>query len=222
MRKLILFSIVCFILGVGFSSCSYSQRKANSILKQAQVKESYDVIIVPGFPHDSTTGWDRATKGRIVWATYLYSSGITKNIIFSGSAVYTPYIEAKVMAEYGKVYGVPDSAIFLETKAEHSTENVFYSYHLAKRLGFDRVALATDPFQAKMLARFIKKRLDGKVDILPFSIDVLKTQEQPDPVLNVDSLLIDDFVPISERESFWTRFAGTRGKHIDYDAFPAP
>ena len=30
-------------------------------------------------------------------AYYLYKNGYTKNIIFSGSAVHTPYVEAKVM-----------------------------------------------------------------------------------------------------------------------------
>ena len=222
MRRFFLLLTLIAVVVVGLSGCSYSQRQANKIHQQARSGEPYDIIIVPGFPHDSTSGWDRATKGRIVWANYLYQSGITKNIIFSGSAVYTPYVEAKVMAEYAKAYGVPDSVIFVETEAEHSTENVFYSYYLAKKLGFKRIALATDPFQAKMVSRFIKKRLGGKVDILPFSIDVLRSQEQPDPQLNVDSLFIPDFVPITEKESFWTRFAGTRGKQIDYEAYPEP
>lgn len=203
-------------------ACSFSQKKSVKLLEEAKLKAPYDVIIVPGFPHDSLKGWDRTTKGRIVWARYLIEEGISKNVIFSGSAVYTPYVEAKVMREYGRAYGIPDSVMYVETKAEHSTENVFYSYYLAKQLGFSKIALATDPFQAKMLKRFIKKRLGGKVDLIPFSFEVLRQQDRPDPQLNVDSLLVSDFVPITERESFWKRLRGTNGKNIDYEAYPAP
>jgi hypothetical protein len=31
------------------------------------------------------------------------------------------------------------------------------------------------------------------------------------------AMATDKFVKLSDRESFWKRFAGTRGKHINYD-----
>ncbi len=161
-------------------------------------------------------------KGRIFWAKYLLDNKLTKKVIFSGSAVYTPYIEAKAMAMYAKALGVPDSVIHLETKAEHSTENVFYSYYLAKSLGYQKIAIATDPFQAKMMSSFIKKRLDGKVDQIPFSFTILHNMEKQNPTINDDSLYIPNFVPITERQSFSYRFRGTRGKNIDYSAYEKP
>ncbi len=59
-------------------------------------KKPYDAVIVPGYPHDSGKV-NIVLEHRIKWAYYLYSNGYVKNIIFSGSAVYTPYIEAEVM-----------------------------------------------------------------------------------------------------------------------------
>ena len=61
------------------------------------------------------------------------------------------------MALYGQSLGIPSGNIYIEDKAEHSTENVYYSYKKAKNLGFNRIALATDPYQSKMLKRYLKK-----------------------------------------------------------------
>ncbi len=93
--------------------------------------------------------WDRVMMGRIYWAKFLYEKGIAKNIIFSGSAVYSPYYEAEIMRLYAIELGIPKENIFAETKAEHSTENAYYSYKYGKKLGFNKMALASDPFQSK-------------------------------------------------------------------------
>ena len=110
-------------------------------------------------------------KGRVYWSKYLYDKGITKNVIYSGSAVYTPYVEGKIMALYAIALGIPEENVFSETMAEHSTENVYYSYKLARKLGFERIALATDQFQAKMLKRFTKKIVSRDAGIIPIVTD---------------------------------------------------
>ncbi|MGM0505436.1 MAG: YdcF family protein, partial [Bacteroidota bacterium] len=69
---------------------------------------TYDVIIVPGVPFNDDF-WTDVLLGRIYWSHYLYENGITKNIIYSGSAVYTPYIESEIMAMYGRQLGIPKS-----------------------------------------------------------------------------------------------------------------
>ena len=58
----------------------------------------YDAVIVPGVPFNEPS-WDKPMLMRVVWAVHLYKRGITKNIIMSGSAVYTPYVEAKIMKQ---------------------------------------------------------------------------------------------------------------------------
>ena len=105
-------------------------------------KESYDLIVVPGVPFENYV-WGKTMKGRIYWSKYLFDKGIARNIMYSGSAVYTPYYEAEIMKMYAVAIGIPADHVFTELKAEHSTENIYYSYQKAKKLGFTRVALAS-------------------------------------------------------------------------------
>ena len=58
----------------------------------AKKTRPYDVIIVPGIPYEKSET-SMVMKMRIQWAKHLYDSGFTHNIIFSGSAVYSPFVE---------------------------------------------------------------------------------------------------------------------------------
>ena len=175
----------------------------------------YDVIIVPGFPYEEGKEWSPVIKIRTVWADYLYEHGHTKNIIFSGSAVHSPFIESKIMAAYAEKLGVPKEHIFTEEKAEHTLENVYYSYRMAKDLGFKKIAVASDFVQAKQLSRFIRK-FDLPISMLPIVIDTLKTLEKVEPKIDVASLKVVNFIPLSDRQNLQKRFRGTRGKRIKW------
>lgn len=203
------------------TSCMIPQDRCKELLANA-MEEKYDVIVVPGVPYEDGD-WSEIMKGRVYWSKYLYDQGVAKNIMYSGSAVYSPYYEAKVMALYAKEMGIPDSVIFTEIRAEHSTENIFYGYKKAQNLGFKKVALATDPFQASMLEDFIKEKISEDVGVIPFVIDTMLTLNTDSLQLSIidrDSLAFDEgFVSIEERESWWKRINGTRGKNIKYNYY---
>ena len=57
----------------------------------------------------------------------------------------TPYVEGELMALYARAIGVPDGVIHTETNALHSCENLYYSYQMARRLGFQKIAVVSDP-----------------------------------------------------------------------------
>ena len=152
-------------------------------------------------------------KMRIHWAYYLYKKGIAKNVIFSGSAVATPYIESRVMSYYGESLGIPAQHIFTEEKAQHSTENVYYSYRLAKKLGFKKIALATDPFQSRYMGKFMRK-FEIPVALLPTVIDTLKVLDLYEPNIDPKPAMVDNFQKLSSRENFFQRFKGTMGQYI--------
>ncbi|MDI1356479.1 MAG: YdcF family protein [bacterium] len=175
----------------------------------------YDVIIVPGIQFTEPV-WDRVLQMRLIWAKHLYDRGLTKNIITSGSAVYSPFVEAEIMKEYLVAMGVPKEHVIVEPRAEHSTENLWYGYKLAKRKGFKTIALASDPFQSKMLYRFAKKRTHKEVFFLPVIIDTLRGLPHDAPVINYEPLRIQNFVPITEKISKRQRFKGTMGRNIDF------
>src|SRR5690349_20172652 len=110
-RLLLVMSILCFV------SCSFSRKTAAKLYKKAETAAPYDAIIVPGTQFENGK-WDRVMMGRIYWAKFLYDKGIAKNIIFSGSAVYSPYYEAEIMRLYAIELGIPKDNIFTETRAE--------------------------------------------------------------------------------------------------------
>ena len=93
----------------------------------AYKRKPFDVIIVPGIPFRDGE-WDVIMKSRVLWSKKLYEEGAAKHIIYSGSAVYTPYIESEIMRKYALALGIPDSVIFLEKDAFHGVENLYYSY----------------------------------------------------------------------------------------------
>ena len=209
--KQVLLILVIILLTTG---CMLTKTKCKKLYERSR-SNVYDAIIVPGIPYNGDL-WNRTMKGRIYWAKHLYDEGIAKNIIFSGSSVYTPYIEGAIMGLYARGIGIPEENIFVEVQAEHSTENVYYSHKLAKKLGFRSVALATDPVQSMLLKRFVKRKVDD-IDIIPFVIEILKKNEEKmiDPIIDASLALKEDFISIVDRESKIKRFRGTLGKNIN-------
>lgn len=172
----------------------------------------YDVIIVPGFPSDSGN-INPILKERLEWAYYLYKNKYSKNIIFSGSAVYTPYVEAKVMRLYAIQMGILPEHILIEEKAEHTTENLYYGYKLAINSGFKKIGFASQAAHTSFMKHFPKK-FKINVDMIPMITDSLKKLELNFGKLNPESTYQQDFVSIENRENVWKRMRGTRGKKV--------
>ncbi len=212
LKTLLFFFAIAFTL----SSCTFFRPSPNKLFRRALKNQPYDVVIVPGCPFDGIT-WSMAMKGRVIWATYLVKKGIAKNIIFSGAAVYTPYVEAKIMALYAQELEVPKEKIFVEDKAQHSTENIYNSYQMAKKMGFTKIAVASDPFQSNLLMGFTKRRFKLPIAHIPFVIDTLATIDDVNPIINAASAKVENFKSILEMQSKWYRFKGTQGKNIKFE-----
>ncbi len=202
--------LVCLL----FTSCGKMlYRSAAKAFTKGAKEAPYDAVIVPGFPFNGEK-WDMVHQLRVHWAYYLYSKGYTKNVIFSGGAVATPYIESQVMANYAEALGIPREHLFTEEKAQHSTENVYYSYRLAKDLGFSKIALSTDPIQTSYMRKFIKK-FELPIGLLPTVIDTVKTLNVYEPKADHSNAMVKEgFVKLSDKEGFFKRFRGTMGKYI--------
>ena len=201
------------------NACSFSEKTTKKYLQNVAT-ETYDVIAVPGVPF-TETGWDSTMKARVYWSKYLYDRGIAKNIMYSGSSVASPYYEGQIMALYAVAIGIPQEHVFYENKAEHSTENLYYSYLKSKKLGFTKIALATDPFQAKQLKRFVKLKIGREAGNIPIVFDTLRKMQRLliNPEIDYKQAFNSNYIPLKARESFWKRFRGTRGKNIDYNAY---
>lgn len=218
LNRLILFSLFAFLL----QGCYVLFPK--KYYRKAVEKAPYDAIIVPGYPYnEEDTTWNRIIQARLLWSTWLYKKGITKRIIYSGSDVHSPYVEALYMAQYGKALGIPEQVILLDTLAEHSSENVFYGFLLAKEKGFEKIALATDPFQAGMMRpvrRRVKRIFKHKVDHIPIIFDTIKIIDTvPHPIIDPSPAYRSNHVSLKEREGFFKRLSGTLGMKINWKKY---
>lgn len=210
-KRIILIGVILTFL----NSCFVFQPKLEKLTQRAfQAHAQFDAIIVPGVPFNEPS-WDATMQMRVLWSVHLYHQGKTKNIIMSGASVYSPYVEAQIMKLYAIALGVPEKNILVEDKAEHSTENLWYSYKLAKKHGLLSIALATDPFQTRMTYRFGKKRLRD-LHFIPVIFDTLVKLPHPNPMINYKPLKIENFTPITEKQSWWHRTKGTWGLNIKF------
>jgi uncharacterized SAM-binding protein YcdF (DUF218 family) len=188
------------------------KRYTGRAYEQAKKDRPYDVVIVPGVPYENESTTNVMTM-RIFWAKHLYDSGFTRNIIFSGSAVGSPYVEGIVMKIIADTLGIPEDHTFSETKAEHSVENAYYGWKLARSMGFKKIALATDPFQSRSLESFIEKYCPGMRSV-PLVPGVLNLGNKTLPKIDARRAYVNDFIPLSKREGFWQRWRGTMGKRV--------
>jgi len=202
------------------SACSFSGKTTKKLFEKVTAAAPYDAIIVPGIPLFNGK-WNRTMKGRVYWSKYLFEKGITKNIIYSGSSVYSPYYEARVMALYAMSLGIPEKNIYTELKAEHTTENVYYSYKYAQKLGFHKIAIASDPYQTKTVRGYAKRRVSADIALIPFVIDTLKIIEphMVDPEIDFQPAFNADFISIKKRDTFMKRLRGTLWGNIDTSAY---
>jgi uncharacterized SAM-binding protein YcdF (DUF218 family) len=205
--------LLCFLILACASQKAPKQARGNAVKMTA-----FDALIVPGIPYENN-GWDSVMKARVLWSWILYKNGIVKNIIYSGGAVYSPYYEAYVMGLYAQKLGIPAEHIFYDTLAHHSTENVYYSYLLARKLKFKSLALGTDPFQSFMLRGFTRKRFGTPIYHIPFVTDSLKKYNHLEPQIDAHSARALHFVSIKERESFMKRIKGTVGRNIHWKQY---
>jgi len=198
-------------VAVLLTHCSLSRYSKKSF-EAARKEKPFDAIIVPGIPYDSLKP-NRIMVMRVYWAKLLYDSGFARNIIFSGGAVYTPYVEGITMKLMADSLGVPPDHTFAETRAEHSTENIYYSWKLAREKGFTHLAVASDPFQASLLGSFVRKYCPG-TKMIPIIFGTMGIDTLKLPVIDPATAHRKDFVSIMEREGFWQRFRETMGKRV--------
>ena len=201
--------VIILITSIFLFQCSWIYPSAKKTNEKYLSKTPYEIVIVPGYPYNEN-GWSQIVQMRVRWAKYLIDNNLTKNIMFSGGAVYSPYVESKIMKKYAVALGIPEKNIYTEQLARHSTENLYFSYTRAKELGFKNIALATDPFQLNNLRTF-KQRWGIDVGLLPIIFEKISPLNVETPKIDPNDAFVNDFVSIEETETFSERVNGTMG-----------
>lgn len=139
----------------------------------------------PRLDIDMRDGVDRVRK-----AAQLYKAGLAGTIIVSGgNQPWSPFetSEAESIKTLLLEWGVPPTAIFLETNSRNTRENAFYSVALIKKQACGTPLLITSAAHMKRaVAAFERLR----VEVFPVSTDV-KVIDRPE-------LTVFDFLPDAE------------------------
>lgn len=120
------------------------------------VAEPFDAVIVPGCPTLADGALTRCLQRRAVWAAMLWERGQAAHFITSGSAVYTPFVEAEALAAAMHSMGVPAERIYLEPHALHTDENIYNSLRIAQKKGWSRLGVASERGQAIGACRMLE------------------------------------------------------------------
>jgi DUF218 domain len=207
-----LFLLLVFFL---FSSCAMLQHSPGKCYQRA-VEQPYDVVIIPGFPHDGKE-WNSVIKFRLLWAVHLHENKLANHFIFSGGSVHSPYNEGYIMALYAVKMGIPKEKIFIEPYAKHSTENIYNSLCIAEELGFKTIAIATDPVQGFLLTNYTQRIRNQKIEYLNLQPKYIRHRKfVTEPKINFWLAYNDDYVPLTEKKNYWERKKESMGLTIDY------
>lgn len=195
------------------SSCFFLGPTPRKLLHKAELVKPIDIVIVPGLPlyHGKL---DTLLKSRLLWSHYLLKKGIVSNVLYSGNAVYTQWVEGSSMALFANQLGIENNNILIDTIAEHSTENLFYGYHLAKKMGCNTIAIATDPFQCAMLHKYAKKNFKETIYFIPIIYDSIRQFMDKELLIDTTITIKKNFIPIENRMDYKERVKGTRGLNI--------
>jgi len=216
-----LFYIACFGSFILLASCKI-QRPEKFYETVENQNGPIDAIIVPGVPFRDSS-WSNVMKLRMHWAKHLWDRRMTTNVILSGGAIYTTYSECKIMRLYAIQMGIPPENIFIDTLAQHSTENVYYSYYVAQDNGLENIAVASDPYQTKALKPFVRKlnrKLNANVLLLPAILDSMSATPMKDYKIDYQQAVDSNFINITETQSLMYRLFGTMGMHINWKTRP--
>lgn len=205
------------LLLAGLAACALNDFyfNAETYLRDHRITH-WDVVIVPGYPFDGVA-WNKLMEARVRWAAFLYHQGIADHLLFSGSAVYTPWVEARVMKLYAEQLGVPPDRILTEEVSMHSVENLYYGYVMARKAGFDEIAVATDVVQYRMLLTINNNTFGLPVGWETVENPLLDDVSPLSVTIDPSSAFVPTFRSIEERRTDDERALGNRGGYIVYD-----
>lgn len=119
----------------------------------ACVGSAHDVIILLGCPNkDDGEPADCQTR-RADMAVDFWESGYAERFITTGAAVHNEYVEAETLRDLLIERGVAEEAIWLEPRAEHTDENLYYSSLIMQDEGWaSAIVISSDPGHMMMTA----------------------------------------------------------------------
>ncbi|MBK8173035.1 MAG: YdcF family protein [Sandaracinaceae bacterium] len=91
------------------------------------MRAEHDAIMVLGCPNNEDGSPADCQTERADIAVALSTAGFGSNFIVSGAAVHNSYVEAQTLHDLLVDRGVSDANIYIENRAQHTDENIYYS-----------------------------------------------------------------------------------------------
>ncbi len=99
-------------------------------------RSQFDAIVVLGTPADGDGNPTPEMLDRVTEGVQEYRRGVAPRLIVTGAAAHNRYVEAEVMGRVAEAQGVPASAVFEESRAKDTIQNVCYSDRILKAHGW--------------------------------------------------------------------------------------
>ncbi|MGB0404365.1 MAG: YdcF family protein [Salibacteraceae bacterium] len=220
MKNSVLIQRALLILMVAgtLSSCKSLNYKKIAVnrYQYAEKVKPFDVLVVPGTPYYNE-GMTEVMLYRLLWAEHLYKKGFSKYIMFSGAAVYTPFVEACIMKQYAMLLDIPEDKILIEPKAENSVDNIYYANLQARELDLKDLLVATDTYQSLRYSRF-QKKTNIQFNMTPMQVDSLNLDFRFKTTINDSVCHQPGWVDYKKRKAWYERFARSGGKFLPDEA----
>jgi uncharacterized SAM-binding protein YcdF (DUF218 family) len=125
-------------------------------LRVAQPPQPADAIVVfaGGVGESGKAGG--GYQERVKHAVDLYRAGLAPHLVFSSGYAFV-FQEAEVMKELAVALGLPPEAIWLETQAANTYENVAFTRRLLAAHGWHRVLLVSSPYHMRRAVGTFRK-----------------------------------------------------------------
>lgn len=133
-----------------------------------------DVAVVLGCPADDDGQASLCELCRIKSAVRAYREGRVRNLLFSGNAAHSPFVEADVMADLAEQNGVPKDHVLREPRAYTTWQNLRYAKQLLdeKKLQTVLIVSTSDHLpRARRIASFYRID-DAHTDYLACDTDL--------------------------------------------------
>lgn len=172
---------------------------AGRLILQPRIEPAEAIVVLGGGIEDARTPSPISLR-RTIQGIRLYRRGLAPAIIFSGGTAGQEAAEGSVMASVAAEFGVPDTAIWVETRSNDTWTEAFEVARLAQPKGVKRILLVTDPFHMRRATAAFER---AGFDVLPATWEVssAKAEKPEDRLLLMRQVCQEAFA----RLYYWTR-----------------
>lgn len=178
------------------------------LIQREPPAQPFDAVVIPGCPTTPAGTLSPCQERRARWGAVLWHRGYTRHFITSGGAAYTPHPESEALAQALCALGVPAERIYLESESLHTDENMLNSLRLARRLGWQRLAVASDGWHATGSCQMLLSEWGQACRALP--VDAAALREPGVPLSGQRTAPVAGWQPLPRREAARAQQAGRR------------